>query len=58
MINKTFTVLAVAGVSLIFTSAKSAAGYIDITVNDGSPNAGSYTVLDGPAEHNQSYDPR
>ena len=39
MNTKAFTVLAAATVSLILTNAKSAAGYIDITVNDGGAKA-------------------
>ncbi|MCX6971933.1 MAG: hypothetical protein NTV93_17500 [Verrucomicrobia bacterium] len=34
------------------------AGYVDITIDDGGPKSGSYTVQDGPAAGHASSDPR
>lgn len=55
---ETYQIMAAASVALALSIFPAQAGYVDITVDDGGPKSGSYTVQDGPDAGHASYDPR
>jgi hypothetical protein len=58
MRTQTYQIFAATSVALALSIVQAQAGYVDITVNDGTNPAKSYTVLDGPATGSTSSDPR
>lgn len=55
---QTYQVFAAASVALALSTFSVQAGYLDLTINDGGPNSGSYKVQDGPTKGHDSFDPR
>ena len=55
---QTFQTAGTVAVGLALSIFHVHAAYVDITVDDGGPKSGSYTVQDGPAAGHASFDPR